>query len=306
MLHREGHRALPGWAVAIVVLIPVPLGSVHAGDSPPLLAQIPPGTLADPPSQEGWNSVILLARPTLASGDVDAIPSTIAATVNKFVLTLMANIERTDQGGTPVYRLVDVGAGYSVAHEGKLVVVTSESAHELGIQLGFIERQLLKENERQLSATRVVARSSTLLLFDVPAVVFFEHEHRDFVMRHLVWIDRRTGVHSMLVWLLEPMDDKRVRLADRPARWVLPGTREERRIHVDASTFLLGGIPTERSFALEDLPPGRDIEWFPDARKYAGLERFSADQLRALIEGLNASLHRLRNAQAERTDVLQK
>ncbi|RMF43233.1 MAG: hypothetical protein D6753_05740 [Planctomycetota bacterium] len=285
---------------------PSPPAIVRADDSPKPLSRLPPGTVVEPPAEQGWNAVLLVARPRLASGDVDAIPSTIAATVRKFALTLMARTEREERAGQPAYRLVDVGVGYSMDHDGKLIVVSGDTAEEQGIPLGFIERQLLKENEKQLSATRIVARTSTLLLFDVPAIMLFEGQHQDFIMRHFVWIDRRSGVHSMLVWLIDPSENDHLKLTDKPMRWVPAGTREERRIHVDASTFLLGGIPTERSFALEDLPPGRDVAWTPDARKYASLSRFSTDQLRALVEALNGALHRFRNAQLDRERPISK
>ena len=43
-------------------------------------------------------------------------------------------------------------------------------------------------------------------------------------------------------------------VVDVPPRWIPPGTREDRAIHVDAGEFALG-LPTKRAFALVDMLP---------------------------------------------------
>lgn len=264
----------------------------------PGLTRVAAGTLAENPKAARWNAVVLLARPRIASGDVDSLPTSIRTTVSSFVLSILATVEKyTDTAtGDAKFRLKEVGAGYSMNVEGVWKVVTLDDYAKLGLQLGFFERQMLSENERQLATVRVVARTSTITVFDAPAILLNNNEHRDFTIRHFVWIDSRTGKNSTLVWLLRSGADGQPMLASEALRWLPSGTKEDRAIHVDSELFLLGGIPTERAFALEDLPPGKAVAWTDRAKAFAAQPSYDFDALRELTLALNEALQSLKKS----------
>ncbi len=72
-------------------------------------------------------------------------------------------------------------------------------------------------------------------------------------------------------------------------RWVPAGTKELREIHVDEGAFILG-IPTERAFALEDLPPGKDIPWTRQTAMVAALPTYDDAHTSELVGALREAL----------------
>lgn len=288
---RNRPRAASLWvAGSALLLVGIGVSHLHAQASPENLSAIPAGTPVDM-SDATWNRVILLARPKLVSGSVDLIPSSVRNTIPTFVLTLMASVttETDPATGQLRYRLADVGAAYSMELNDELVIINSDEQRRLGANLGLIQRRLLSTNEEQLATTAVVARTSTLLVFDTPAILVRSDEHQDFVMRHFVWVDSTSGKNSALVWLLRKNGESLSVVAEQPMRWVPAGTKELREIHVDKGAFILG-IPTERAFALEDLPPGKDIAWSQRAARIAALPGYDPAQTSELVEALREAL----------------
>ncbi len=263
----------------------------------PVLA---PGTVVKNSPTGRWNRVVLLAKPRLTSGKMDMIPGMIKDMVGTFVLTMMATVEAYDhpESDQPKFRLQEVGVGFSTDLDGQLTVLSSESQKEQGANLGFMERRMLQSSEEQLSKPRLVAKTSTLLIFDTPAILFREGEHRNYLMRHFIWVDANSGQCSMLVWLLDRDVNGSVRAVGEPMRWVPEGTKEDRRVHVDSGQFVLGVIPPESAFALEDLPPGASIAWTESAARLAALPSYSLDSIRELANALNEAMRRMRSATA--------
>lgn len=260
------------------------------------LPRIAAGTAIDMPDSDRWNRVILLARPRLASGDTQKLPQSIANTVSRFVLTILATVQldADEAGGERKYQLAEVGLGYSTDVHGELRTVTTADASRLGVSLGIFGRQMLLENEKQLATARLIARTSTLLIFDTPALLLRDEEHRDYVMRHFIWVDPHSGRTAALVWILEQDDNGKMRVvADEPLRWLPPGLKEDRAIHVDGDHFSFLGIPDERAFALEDLPPGKPIPWSAETRALAAETEYTSESLYELTAALNQSLQAL-------------
>ncbi len=287
----------PGMLLIILVMIGLsPIRTAHAQEESPQLPRIAANTLVDDPDALRWNAVVLLARPTISSGDVDALPNSIRQTVSSFVLTILATVQASVDAtsGETRYRLREVGVGYSVSLDGELKVVTADQAADMGVRLGFIQRRMLAENERQLGTARRVASTSTLMMFDTPAILQRGGAHQDYIMRHFVWVDARSGRHATLVWLLREDAAGGLLVVDEPLRWLPAGMKENRKIHVDEDKFLLGGIPTERAFALENLPPGKEILWTADARRVAALRHYDMQSLKDLTTALSAALQAIR------------
>jgi len=264
----------------------------------PELARIEAGTLVSTDAAAGndagrWNRVVLLARPRIASGDVGSLSSAIRDSVSDFVLTILASVEEFQDpiAGQPRFRLVDVGVGYSTKVDGEMRTVTVADADKVGVRLGLFARMLLTENERKLATATITARTSTLMIVDTPAVVLRDNKHHEFVMRHFIWVEPTTGRNAALVWLID--HDKAGNLIvddDEPPRWAPAGLQEDRAIHVDGKEFNFIGIPNERAFAIEDLPPGKPIPWTPEARALAAKPSYQAEELRSLSFALNTML----------------
>ena len=261
--------------------------------------RIEPGTVVGRTDQPRWNRVVALAKPRIASGDTDSLAGFIRETVARFVLTILATVDQVEVSsgqlglnGPPVerlsrYRLAEVGVGYSLQIADQLRVIRSDDYEAHGAQLSFFDRQLLAENERQFGQIRTVARASSLLIFDVPAILLQDGQRRLPVPRYLIWIDSNTGQLATMTWLLQPeaIDQLRV-VVSRPLRWLDSHVIEDRAIHVDGKQFTLG-IPGKRAFALEGLPPGRDIGWTEAAQTLAGREHYDRESLHALMVVLN-------------------
>jgi hypothetical protein len=245
------------------------------------------GTVIGQENAARWNRTVMLAKPRIASGEVAALSESIRDAVSSFVLSIVATVDRDPQSTEPKYRLAEVGAGYSVNVKSQLKVVRSDDYKTHGVSLSFIHRQMLAENEKQLDSIRTIARGNSLLMFDVPAIVLQNNSHRDYLVRHLIWIDSNTGKLATMLWLNEPDKKKQLRVVTgEPIRWVDPTTIEDRAIHVDGNEFTLG-IPTKRAFALEKPPAGRQILWSQPAAAVAALDVYDLDSMQKLMKALN-------------------
>lgn len=267
-----------------------------AGDMTSSLREVSRIEAGAPISEETpgrWNRIVLLARPRISSGDVDKLPTAVRNSVSQFVLTIMASVERVVDQSTqqPRYTLADVGIGYSAEINGELKVVTVADADKVGFSLGLFTRLMLAENEKQLATAKLTARTSTLVIIDAKSFVLRSSEHKEYLMRHFVWVDSRSGRTAALVWLIkrDPTGGYVVEV-EEPARWAPAGLREDRAIHVDGSQFNFLGIPNERAFAIERLPPGKLVPWTEEAKAVAAIEHFDVDSLQRISTALNNML----------------
>lgn len=269
------------------------LGAEEFVSSSREVSRIEAGTSITEDSMGRWNRIVLLARPRISSGDVDRLPSAIRDSVSQFVLTIMASVEpfADPSTGQARYQLTDVGIGYSAEIKGEMKVVTVAEADKVGLKLGLFTRLMLAENEKQLATAKLAARTSTLMIIDAKSFVLRGSEHKEYLMRHFVWVDPRTGRTAALVWLIKS-DPTRgyVVEADEPPRWAPAGLREDRAIHVDGQQFNFIGIPNEKAFAVEKLPPGKPIPWTDEAKAIAATVHFDIDSLLRISTALNNML----------------
>lgn len=279
------------------------------------VTRIEAGVPVSDESRLRWNRTVLLAKPRISSGDTESLAGFLRQSVSKYVLTLLATVEAvpSKQGSAesstgPIassdsqdttapasqrFRLSEVGVGHSVQVGNRWIVIRPDDYEAHGVKLSFFERQILAENQRQFSEIRTIARMSTLLMFDVPAVLLYDGKHQDFDMRHLVWIDSKTGRLFTLIWLLQPQSPVEGDhpgpaqvVATEPLCWWDGSQIEDRAIHVDQGEFTLG-IPGKRAFALEKMPSGRAIAWNTPALQLAGLPSYDQGSLRALLTAFN-------------------
>ena len=253
---------------------------------------VPAGTPVDDAAAPRWNRTILLATPRLASGDTDALSPAIQKRVSSFTLAVLATVSRNAGPSGARHTLGELGAGYAVPVDGRLTIVaTDDPPARAGID--FIGRQILAQNGRALAGLTCVGTTDTMQVFDAEAVLHRDGGHRDFLVRHFIWVDQDSGQCSACVWVLAKESDGGLRVIDEPLRWLSPGTREDRVIHVDAGEFMLG-VPTKRAFGLVDLPPGRDLPWSQGLREVAASATYSPEAVGALAVELDRQLQPLR------------
>ncbi|TWU43960.1 hypothetical protein Q31b_14940 [Novipirellula aureliae] len=267
--------------LCLIVCLLVPSSEAAYGEP---ITTLPPGLVVEQSGASPWNRIVLIATPRIASGDVDAMGRSIRDAVAKFRLTIMTQVNRDPQSSK--YTLVNTGVGYSTMINSQLVVIDSANATDLGASLGFIERRVLGENEEQCKQVQVIVRTTTLFLFDVPAIFDRFNQHRRVVNRHLVWINPTNGKLSLATWLFDKKDGRNRLLVADPLRIVAENTREDRAIHVDGDQFFLG-VPNENAFALEALPPGTDFSWTDPLQRLACRDSYDADLLSQLAKAIN-------------------
>lgn len=236
---------------------------------------------------EGWSHLLMIAEPTLAGGDVDQLDPLAQGLAGRFNLVLAADVRRNTDGS---FYLRSLGCGLAVKNRSEYVVVSSERSP--GVNLGFIERMVLDRSEDSLKTATQFARTLHLAVFDAKAIVLADGQHRDWYMRHAVLVHPASGKVSLLVWFLEPKpgQDDQLHLPSSAIRMVEVGMTEKRALHVDKRHFALG-FPTDRAFALMQLPKGHSIEVREELLPLFTSRRLDADsvaQLQAALEQIVA------------------
>lgn len=284
---------------ACVALLLAILGGPAAGQPPAApaapgpLPVVPAGTRVGDRDATRWNRLILAAAPRIAAGDTTAVAQGVRDRLGQFTLVVLATVRPVaGPDGGPRHRIDELGVGYAVPVAGALTVVDTENP-PAAAGIDFLGRQILSQNGKALDGLRAAGVSETVQVFDAESLLVRDGRHADFLTRHFVWVDPASGDCSACVWLLARRADGSLAVADDPPRWIAPGTREDRAIHVDAGEFLLG-VPTKRAFALVDLPPGQPLAWSPALRTAAAERRYDAAAVRGLAMEIDRSLAPLR------------
>ncbi|MFG0290333.1 MAG: pyruvate kinase [Rhodopirellula sp. JB044] len=234
------------------------------------LPKIPPGTrFAEKPPVD-WSNLISFVRGKLSSGDVDAVSETVKYYSEIFNLVLLANCDRNADGD---YELDQVAVGFSMKINGVNTIVTSDTQADLGGDLSIIGRSVLDGNVESLSKVEQVARTKNSMVFDAPAIILRNGEHREMVVRYYIWVFPENGNIGTLVWLLDPgSDDSTLRVADTTVQLLPPNMLEDRVMNVDSDKFNFVGIPKKDAFALVQIPQGVAFE-MNDAMKAVAAEK---------------------------------
>ncbi len=288
-----GIDCIPGLAVAIVLLAlsprPVAAQEPFVDVTARYLPAIRPGAKIEE-RVEGWSHLLLLSKPKLSQGDVSALDSVSRGMAERFQLALTVDVRKS--GTTGKHYLRSLGAGFALKSKAGAVIVSSEDS--AGESLGFIEKLVLTRQEANQKKVVQIARTLTMAVFDASTVVHHQDEHVDWWVRHAVLVDDQSGKVSHLMWFLaprnsnSPSDSEELTLPNRQVQLIPVGFRESREIHVDQRHFAIG-IPTERAFAMLQLPEGTPLEPREDLRKLLTDKRFD----KAEVPKLEASLREL-------------
>ncbi len=306
LLPTEGRTAV--WLrVAIVAAACHSTVMAFAADDAPFsprpMTVIEAGTVVDDPERDRWNRVVLLATPRFTSGDTDDVSESIKEAVTGFTFAILATVRPTEASAAeddapPRHTLAEVGVGYCMRVNDRLTVISPDAAIA-GVALDFLGRQVLNAKHKSLGEIACVGKHSGAVVFDAPTLMLRDDDHEELIVRHLVRLDPQSGLCSTCAWLVTADDDGGTTPVEEPLRIIDGGTLEERPIHVDGRRFTFG-LPTKKAFAVEDLPPGKRVDWSATLRTAADVPTYSEkalDQLAAELDTAIASLRTLRSAE---------
>lgn len=250
---------------------PAGTGSADTSSSPPTETTSPaPADTATPPATETSSP-----PPT---GTSPASP--VAATTS----------------GAPPAVLADIGVGLATRVAGRLQVVSgppawpgSAAAASPAPELGFISGQVLRTAAESLDEMRLVARRSTLMMYDSPAVVLIADRNTEAVVRSLIWVEAASGRLHHMLWVMQ---------RGRRQHW-MPGLEfgvymkvplvEDRVLHVEADRVTFG-IPSATAIGLAKLPPGYRFSLAGELGELACRTAYDECSLAQLAAKLIASL----------------
>jgi len=250
------------------------------------MPRIPPGTIVDEDNANGWNRLVLFAKPRVALGAVNELPRMVRRIAARFPVVIMARVAvPKTANASNTYTLEKVGVGYCVDVAGKNVIVRSDKLEDLNVDLGTIERIVLERNEEVLDDMVQIARSNAFVLFDVKALMLRGGTHVDTTLRYLVWVSPETGQVASIVWPLTEENQGTLRLIGDSLVALPGGFQEDRVIHVSADEIMLG-IPSLRAFALAGLPRGKKIPVTSELAALAAHKTYTRGTLSKLLQAL--------------------
>ena len=221
------------------------------------LDRIPPGTVIGAMPPKGWTHLIIVSKPRLASGDIKSAGMS-APYVSLLNLCLLANVTQVEATGRREWRMEKVAIGLSKLIGGRNTVITVDTQAKLGAGMGFIEKQVLSENEKYLEDVFYVARTPNMAVFDAKAIILHDGEHRELTMRHAVIVSPESGALGTMVWLLKPNGKGGYAEAETTLQFLPPNLQEDRKLNVDAAKIRFG-IPGKDAFAMQSIPQGTPL-----------------------------------------------
>ena len=263
------------------------IASVDMAHKP--VARLQPGIIIGDEQQSGYSELVTLVLPRLSSGYVDSLPEYAKRYASMFKFTALADVKPVTVNGRTDYLLDRFGIGFSMEINGKLVVVTPDTANKLGANLGMIDRGVLSGNEDCLNDIIQIARTSRMIIFDAKANMLIDDKHEERLLRYFIWASPASGKLGILVWRIR--DNGRSGYAlDSPSMQLLPaGYREDRQINVSKGG-LLSSIPTPDRFAMVQIPQGTPVPFSAKMRSVAALKNMTPDNLREMMSGAGESL----------------
>lgn len=165
------------------------------------VTQIPQGTVIADRPPPGWTDTLFVSIPSVSEGDIGKISTNVIEYAEMLSLVILAKKERELETGA--YRLADIGVGLAV-RESENLVVTSGPVSNLPVPaFDLLTRTVLDTAAKSLDEMRLVARRTTLVIYDSPAIFRRGQENVQLTMRSLIWISPQTGQIGQLVWLLD-------------------------------------------------------------------------------------------------------
>jgi hypothetical protein len=221
----------------------------------PERVSLEPGLVVGVGPSKGWEHIVVRSVPRLASGEIESLPVSreIAGRIaGRFRTAILVDVAPSRRG----YVLRRVGVGMTLRHDGRDVVVTTDSLDRLGIALGPVPRLVLAGAERELERAHLMARTRTFAIYTTPGVIRIDGRHLKIWLRYAVLVEPADGSLRTCVWWVTAEESSR-----EPVReWVLMPRALVRDCALDvAAKRVLGRVPVSWSFAMLALPDGRPL-----------------------------------------------
>ena len=255
------------------------------------LSAIKPGTTIDSKKVVSDGSqLVLLAKPRVAAGDVNSASAKVRSYASMFNMVLIAKTSRDSSG---VYHLNDLAVGNGVRRNGGWTIVSADSHKEHGVELDFFAKQILSRSEGSLRQARVLAAGDSYRVFDAEAIVRHDSEHQRMKIRHIVWVNKKSGKLATMQWLLRPVRNGELQMVEGVVHALPPKYLEDRVFSVKAEEFTFG-VPSEKALAIDKLPNGKLVPVTPELKKLASAVDYSEKTEELLVAELNRAIQQAR------------
>jgi hypothetical protein len=243
---------------------------------------IRPGTVIASSAPAGWTHLVLKSKPRLPDDQKKLVNDMTARLAVMVFTACTADVRAETVGGVPQYRLVRLGYGVGTTVKGQDMILTADTEAQLGANLGFIGKRVLSEVSQKQQEMRLVATAATGAVLDTPLFMPRGKVHRKVILRYLFLVDPKTGRLDTLVWRINLDPKGNYEGTEGPIEWLPPQVMIDAVMQVDVSEFHLG-IPSERAFAVVNMPPGQKQFEIPAALKtIAAQPRLTSEQARLL------------------------
>ena len=132
---------------------------------------IAPGTVIGNRPPESWSHLVIKSIPRLTSGDLGTLPQLAFRTATLFRTVMLADVGRSaDDASRFVLRKVGIGLCVP-GPSGADVVVDSSRLDDLGVNLGMVDKIVLRTAEAELARGRLVASGPAFALYRGPTLM---------------------------------------------------------------------------------------------------------------------------------------
>lgn len=257
--------------------------------APAPITRIEPGTKLNLTSLPEHTRIVFRSRPRVAAGDVQKVAKSVADALQNFTTLVVVQTEPDPtQPGRFRRGPFMIGVGTPVGAED--VVLTKETAAQVGIGLGFFERRVLGEREKELSTVLTPGSSPTMAMFDFGTLYLRDDKRVPIVLRYATLVDPTNGQVDSVYWVLDSTPEGLRFSGD--SLWLLPKNHQmDWDMHVDGGKVTLGA-PRGDAFAVVKLPQGAAMGFPEDLRTAAASRAFSTDASSRLEQRLRDVLNR--------------
>jgi hypothetical protein len=257
---------------------------------------IPAGTEIGTKAPKGWSHLVIKSLPRVKPSEVPKLPDPpiyrregLRKAVSWMFTAFAADVVQERQGTHTRYRLRAIGLGLGANVKGTDMVLTVDSADGLGQPLTPDQKETLRIGYEIQRQARVVVQGPSFALLDTPVSFRCGDKNRMVRYRYALLVDAATGRLDVWCWRLGAENGVCADLGR--AVLLKPDPIDECELIVDTKEFKWPGIPNEKTFGVDELPPFRLEVPLPAAlSELAGKTRYAPDDARTLEDGLRALL----------------
>jgi hypothetical protein len=225
--------------------------------APRLVLLEPGGRIEGQSGPQGWSHLVFKSIPDLATGDLDTVSSQAFDTARRIRPVVVADIRQSELNHASSCYLARVGIGLCAPSDDQGVdrVISASSVDGTHGTWTAKQRVILTAMSYEVSRTRLAAATPTFALLRSPSTFLIGGTHRKVHSYQALLVDSKSGKLRVIVWRDEGQHDES-QPAEVPARLLSkPVFDSPQDVH---ATKLLD-TPVAWSFAMRELPPGRDL-----------------------------------------------